>query len=222
MSTIDTQAIKNLGLSTTPAAAPHTKLGQADFLKLMTAQLSNQDPTKPMDSSQFMNQIAQFSSVQGIQDLQKSFSSFANSMTSNQALQAAGLVGHSALAPASTGILGSGGSVSGAVDVPQSTDAVAVNVYDAGGQLVRQIQLGPRSAGLTNYKWDGLDQNGQPVPAGLYGFQAQATAAGKAVDVTNLIDARVDSVTLGKTGDPLKVSLAGIGDMTLSQLREIK
>ncbi len=219
---IDTQAIQNAGLSSAPAAKKKSQLGQADFLKLMTAQLSNQDPTKPLDSSQFMNQIAQFSTVQGIQDLQKSFSDFSTSMTANQALQAAALVGHSALAPADAAAVGAGTTVSGAVDLSQAADALTVNVYDASGQLVRQIPLGAQQAGLVNYQWDGLDQNGQPVPTGAYAFKAQATVGGKTVDATNLIDARVNSVTLGQNGSPLKVDLAGIGETTLAQLREIR
>ena len=81
-----------LGLGATAAAKKKssTELGQQDFLSLMTAQLKNQDPTKPLDNNEFMSQMAQFSTVSGISDLNKSFATFASSLYSNQSLQAAG------------------------------------------------------------------------------------------------------------------------------------
>src|SRR5262245_56224644 len=115
----------DLGLGV-PKAAPRGDLGQEDFLHLMITQLKNQDPFKPMESGEFLGQLAQFGTVQGLAGLQTSFDSLSTSLVSNQALQALTLVGRSALATSSTLAVVAGQSVSGAVDLPASTSIVNV------------------------------------------------------------------------------------------------
>ena len=94
-------------------AKKKTSLGQEDFLKLMTTQMTHQDPNNPMQNGEFLSQMAQFGTVSGIQDLQKSFADFANSINSDQALQASSLVGRYVSVPTSTGILPAGGEIKG-------------------------------------------------------------------------------------------------------------
>src|ERR1700761_6551339 len=124
------------------------KLDQNEFMTLMLAQLKNQDPTQPIDSTQFLGQLAQMSQVQGLAQLNDSFSTLSTSLTSNQALQASSLLGRNALVSSSTAALGTSGSVSGAVDLPQSSGQVVLNITDASGQVVQQLNLGSQSAGL--------------------------------------------------------------------------
>src|SRR5450631_1872456 len=105
-------------------------LGGTDFLTLMLAQLKNQDPTSPVDSNTFLTQLAQLSEVQGITSLNTSFGALSSSLTSNQALQASSLLGHQALVSSSTATLAAKGTVTGAVNVPQTTPSVVLGIAD--------------------------------------------------------------------------------------------
>lgn len=208
-----------LGLA---AASPAKKqqLGQDDFLRLMTEQLKNQDPLKPMDSTAFLGQLAQFSTVSGIQSLNTSFGSLSSSMNSNQALQAAGLVGERVLVPSDTGTLGATGSLDGAVDVPTGAGSVAVDVVDAAGTTLRTIDLGAQPQGLAHFSWDGTLAGGARAPAGGYALRAHANVGGKVQSLSALAVGRVDSVTLNGT-DGLVLNLAGMSPVAFNQVRQI-
>ena len=209
------------GLTGAPEAERRDQLGQKDFLKLMTAQLANQDPFKPMESGEFMTQIAQFSSVQGIQDLQKSFGSFADSMVSNQSLQSASLVGRNVLAPADVGVLTEEG-LSGAFGLPSSASEVTVNVYNSAGELVKRLSLGAKDAGLGEYRWDGTTDSGEPALPGVYDIEVEAMIGGETEQVAHFAQAHVDSVVFGRVGEEPQVNLAGLGSLPVSRLHEIR
>jgi len=215
-------AFERLGLAGTKEGPQSAKLGQEAFLELMMTQLKNQDPFKPMESGEFLSQIAQFSSVTGIQDLQSSFSTLSSSLTSNQALQASSLVGRTVLVPQQTALLGEGGSISGTVDLPSSTPELVLNIHDPSGQLVRRISLGQQADGQIPFAWDGRNDAGNPVPAGIYQVSATALVGGEPVAVEALTNARVDSVTLGRSGEGITLNLAGLGSLALSEVRQIK
>ncbi|MEJ2646181.1 MAG: flagellar hook assembly protein FlgD [Gammaproteobacteria bacterium] len=200
--------------------APQT-LGQSDFLNLMIAQLKNQDPTKPLDSNQMISQMAQFSQVTGIQQLQQSFATLSKSLSSNQALQASNLVGHQVLAPTGAGILTSGGNITGAVDLPSSASNVTVQIHDQSGQLVRTLNLGTQAAGSANFTWDGLEQNGQAAPPGKYSITASATYGGKQQAVDTWTAADVQSVSVNNQSGSLSLNLAGLGPIDFSKVRQI-
>ena len=173
------------GIGTTSAnsRASGATLGGTDFLTLMLAQLKNQDPTSPVDSNTFLSQLAQLSEVQGITSLNTSFSALSSSLSSSQALQASSLLGHQALVNSSTANLAAGATVTGAVNVPQTTSQVVLNISDASGALVSQINLGAQSAGLASFSWNGATSNGSQAPAGTYTLTAQyagATSGGTA------------------------------------------
>jgi flagellar basal-body rod modification protein FlgD len=210
-----------------PAAAKSTAtdrqtLGQDAFLKLMLTQLKNQDPLKPLESSQFLAQLAQFSTVSGIQGLQSSFKDLSGSLVSNQALQASALLGRSVLVNRSDGVLSSGGQLVAAVDVPASTPAVVIDVKDKSGQLVQQLGLGAQAKGLAYFAWDGSLADGTKAPPGVYSLSAQVqggSGAGTAAAV--LVNARVDSVTIGAGQSGLTLSLEGLGDVAFSDVRQI-
>lgn len=215
---------ESLGLATFADTGPKAKnqLGQAEFFKLMTAQLKNQDPTKPMDNAQFLSQIAQFSTVSGVQDLNASFTQLASSLTSDQALQGANLVGRGVLVPGSNGnILVAGGGFSGAADLTTSTSNLTFNIFDAGGQLVRRIDLGQQASGLVPFGWDGVTDGGVAAAPGTYRIQATAQIDGVTQAIDTLVDAKVESVTLGKNGQELNLNLIGLGTIALSSVRQI-
>lgn len=224
--TIDTKVLERLGIQTTGRTAPATsqekdKLGQADFLKLMMAQMKNQDPMKPMDDGNFLAQIAQFSTASGVEQMQKSFGQFAASMQSSQALQASALVGRSVLAPVHTMPMNAGQGLRGAIDLPQSVSEVKINVTSSSGQVVRTLQLGQQAAGLVGFSWDGKNAAGEVMPAGKYKVTATTSVDGKPLALNTLLTAQVDSVSLGEGGSSVTLNLAGAGPMTLGQVRQI-
>lgn len=221
MAAIDTSALTGIGLKTPPAAKNKAELGQEAFLKLLTTQLQNQDPTKPLESGEFLTQIAQFGTVTGIQDLQKSFSQLANSLSSNQGLQVANLVGKNVLLPGDKRIAGAGTGISGAFDVSAS-GPVGVRIYDAKGQVVRTLDLGVQSSGRPRFNWDGKDQSGNPVAQGQYRVQAFTIVGGKTQALKTYVDGKVDSVTLGKNGTEARVNVSGIGNVSFSDVAEIR
>lgn len=197
------------------------ELGQEDFLDLMVAQLRNQDPMKPMEDGEFLTQMAQFSTSTGIQELKDSFKSFSESMQSGQTLQAASLVGRSVLAPTGVGRLEEGGSLSGSVELPESSGNVEVRIFNQSGELVRSIGLGQQAAGTVPFKWEGLDDQGQALPAGEYLIEASADTGEGAEAVETLITTEVENVTINRSGG-LLLGLNGGRTLELSEVRQIQ
>jgi flagellar basal-body rod modification protein FlgD len=195
------------------------KLGQEEFLRLMITQLKNQDPTKPLDSGEFLGQLAQFGTVSGLADLKSSFTELAGSLVSNQALQAAGLVGRSVLARSGAGYLTAGEGLSGAVDLPASSGDVRVQIVDATGQLVREIDLGAQASGLVRFSWAGDTNAGQIVPDGRYSISAQFFDGAAMQSADTLVRSTVESVSLGSGG--LGIKLRGLGEVSFSAVEEI-
>jgi len=211
------------GTSDAATAAGGTSLGGTNFLTLMLAQLKNQDPTSPVDSNQFLNQLASLSTVQGITQLNTSFSNLSSSMVSSQALQASSLLGHQALVGSTTATLASaGGAVSGAVQIPQTTSQAVVNISDSSGALVRQINLGAQAKGLANFSWDGKQADGSAAPAGVYTLAAQyAGGASGGTAATTYVNGTVQSVTMGAGQAGLTLNVSGLGSVPFSSVQQI-
>jgi flagellar basal-body rod modification protein FlgD len=210
------------GLSITNKTATVDKsLGQDTFLKLMIAQLKNQDPTSPMESQEFLQQLAQFSTVSGINNLQTSVSSLATSLQSSQALQASTMVGRNVLVASESLPLTATGSASGAIELSEAATNLGVSVYDRNGTLVKRIDLGSRSAGLVNFDWDGTNVKGEPVPQGSYKLKAEAIINNETVAYPTYINEKVNSVTLQRNGAGPLLNLSSLGTVTLDQLKQI-
>ncbi len=210
------------GGSGSAAVTSGTTLGGTDFLTLMLAQLKNQDPTSPVDSNTFLSQLAQLSEVQGITSLNTSFGALSSSLSSSQALQASSLLGHQALVNSSTANLAAGATLTGAVNVPQTTSQVVLNISDASGALVSQINLGAQSAGLASFSWNGAMSNGAQAPPGTYtlsALYAGATSGGTAA--TTLVNGTVESVSMGAGSTGLTLNVAGIGSVPFSSVQQI-
>lgn len=214
-----TNPYSDLGLAASQAAAGNKKdLGQADFLRLMTEQLKNQDPLKPLDNKEFLGQLAQFSTVQGIQEMQNAMGQVATVMESDQALRAASLVGRDALVAADSVTVAAGTTVNGTVET-KSNGPVTVEITDATGRVVRRIDVDAASAGSHTFAWDGKDNAGTVMPAGTYGIKATQGAGSSAQSLTPMVNAHVDSVSIGPQG--LVLNLTGLGAWPLSAIRRI-
>ena len=198
------------------------KLDQSDFIELLVAQMNNQDPTKPLDPSQFMNQLAQFSTVNGIQELKAAFDSLAGTLSSEQSLQAAGLVGRNVLVAGGRGLLTPGGTVAGVIDLPQSTSELNLRIVNAAGAEVRSLPMGGHDQGPVQFQWDGFADDGSTVVPGRYTVIAEALIDGNLQALEVEVETRVESITLNQDGSGTMLNLAGGESMPLKSVEQIR
>ena len=193
-------------------------MGQADFLRLMTEQMKNQDPLNPLKGNEFLGQLAQFSTVQGIENMQQAMTAMASVMENDQSLRAASLVGRDALVEVDKVKLAEGAGANGEI-VAAHSGPVQLEVVGAGGQVVRRISVEAAGAGPVQFAWDGKDGDGNALPAGTYTFRASSGSGDSSEALGVRMAARIDSVSIEPTG--LVLNLAGLGSMPLSSVRRI-
>ena len=196
-------------------------MGQAEFLELMTTQLKFQDPLKPMENGDFLGQMAQFGTVSGINDLNTTFNTMSASFQSNQALQASTLVGRRVMVPSETAFLSDGNALLGSVDLLQPASKVIVTITNSVGQLVHRSDLGVQQAGLVDFQWNGLDANGNSLPGGEYQISAEIHRGNTVSSGQMFTVVDIESVTLGVAGQDLTLSVSGLGEIDMSQVRKI-
>lgn len=205
------------------------ELGQSAFLELMITQMENQNPLDPQDNSEFVAQLAQFSSVESLDKLNNSFDSFASNFISNQALQASSLVGRSVAVQSNTAILNEGGYVGGSISLPESTSDLSLSIYSEEGTLLESIPLGAQTAGDIVFRWDGsrIEINGNlidwesdnPVISGNLTFEAVSTQNNEAQSLDMALTANVNSVTVD-SNNQLILNLAGIGPVSIDDVTQ--
>lgn len=197
------------------------ELGKNEFLELLVAQLNNQNPLDPQDNGEFIAQLAQFSSLEGIEKLNTSMGDIINSVQSSQTLQAASLVGKSVIIPTGTAVVDTAEGLDGYVLVPESSSNVLVNVYDEAGSLVNTLNMGALEAGNHTFSWDGTNSSGELMPAGSYSFKAEGSFNGTNESLYTMLPARVESVTMSPKAGGLLLNLAGLGAVPLSEVQII-
>jgi flagellar basal-body rod modification protein FlgD len=206
------------------------RLGQEDFMKLMMAQMKHQDPLKPMANGEFISQMAQFSSVEGLKEIKDSFNKLANALQSSQALQASSMVGRSVLIKGQLSELVANGQLRGAVDVSEDTSKLTVKIMNKAGQLVKTLDLGEQKQGTAQFKWDGVIKKADPAvpgskdeiaPPGLYKVVAEIEKDGKAQAANTFVVDKVDSVSLSKGEQGVTLNLNHTGATSLANVREI-
>jgi flagellar basal-body rod modification protein FlgD len=182
-------AVSNL--NTTPATAPSSadpigsdSLGKDDFLKLLLAQLANQDPTAPSDNQAFVAELAQFSSLEAAQGTNTRLDTMLAGQASSSQTSAAGLIGKQIDYRTDVLNLQAGMTATSQASLAASAAKVSVSIIDATGKVVRTMALGPQAAGILNVSWDGNDDTGNREPPGTYSMTAAATdTAGNGVTV---------------------------------------
>lgn len=216
--------LEALGLTRKAESEPQKRdeLGQADFLELMTAQLQNQDPLQPLENKEFLGQLAQFSAVQGLAELQTAFSSLASSLQSNRALQAASLVDRSVLVESPFGVLEPGQGLRGAVELPEAVGDLTLRISDMSGQTVRELPLDGQEPGRVEFTWDGFSDGGEALPPGYYHVVAEGSVEGETRQFTTYALGRVESVVLGAEQGAMMVNLEGLGQYALDEVVEIR
>ncbi|NMM28514.1 MAG: flagellar hook assembly protein FlgD [Glaciimonas sp.] len=188
------------------------------FMKLLVAQMKNQDPLNPLDNAQVTSQLAQLSTVTGIDKMNATLESLIGSYQSSQSLQAAGMIGHSVIVPGNTVSLSNGKAVLG-VELASPADSVVVSIKDASGKVVNTMSLGAMDAGFSPLAWDGVGTDGAAMANGTYKFEVLATRAGQGVVATALAVGDVASVSTSTKG--VSLNLPGIGSVALTDVRQI-
>lgn len=196
-------------------------LGKNEFLELLVAQMNNQNPLEPQENGEFIGQLAQFSTVEGVEKLNSSMETILSGYQSSQALQASSLVGRKVIVPADKAVVDTSETFKASLVLPTSSSNVFVNIYDSTGAAVGRVNMGAQEAGNISFMWDGKDSSGKVLPPGTYRFEAQATYQGETKGLYTLLPANVDSVTLGQNGGELMLNLAGVGSIGLSQVQVI-
>ena len=203
---------------TTTAAAAGT-LNQNDFLKLMTAQMQNQDPFNPVDNTQMVAQMAQFSSLAGISEMNTTMKAISDKLGATSTSDALAYVGKTVLTEGSTAYGRSSGGIAGSVELGGAATGVNVTISDANGVAIKTMQLGAQAKGTVGYDWDGKDSAGADAGSGPFKVSINAQNDGTAVAATSLVWAPVQSVST-TTGSTI-LTLPGIGEVPVSAVRQI-
>lgn len=200
-------------------ASQNTTVSDAQnrFLKLLTAQLRNQDPLNPLDNAQMTSQLAQISTVDGIERLNTTLQTLLTDSSNNQALQAAAMVGHGVLVPGN-GMGLANGSAWGGIDLAKAADSVTIAIVDSNGLPIRTINLSSLDAGTHTFNWDGKTDDGIAAADGNYSFSVTAKQGGENVDITALQLGLVTSITKDSSGLGVNV---GQQRYALSDVRQI-
>ena len=187
-------------------------LSENDFFQLLTTQLEHQDPLNPMSSDQFAAELAEFSTANGVQNLQ----------TSLQGQQAVGLVGHNVAVGGNTLLLGQGNKATGALNLSAAANNVTVSIADSTGKAVASLSLGPMAAGTQTFSWNGTGANGTQLTPGTYTFKVTAVGAnGSAVPATSLAVVPVTGVALGGSSGPLLDLGGGLAPVPISAVQQV-
>jgi flagellar basal-body rod modification protein FlgD len=202
----------------TPKATSKTTEAQDRFLKLLTTQLKNQDPLNPMDNAQMTSQLAQISTVDGIEKLNATLNKLVSSSVDSEALQAAALVGHNVMVNGSGLELTSAGAAGG-VELASAADKVDVTIKDANGIVMTTIKLGRLDAGVHDFAWDGKTDAGTQAVAGSYSISVSATQGSDKVTATALQLGGVQNINQSSQGTTL--NLGSLGLFVLSDIKQI-
>ncbi|HYD61017.1 MAG TPA: flagellar hook assembly protein FlgD [Noviherbaspirillum sp.] len=191
---------------------------QDRFMTLLVTQMRNQDPLNPLDNAQVTSQLAQLSTVTGIDKLNTTMQALMSSYQSSQTVQAADMIGHGVLVPGSDLNLVEGKSLLG-LELPSQADNVKITISDSTGATVRTIDLGPQKAGIVPIAWDGKTNSDTQAANGKYTFKVKATFGDEKVEATTLSFGAVSSVTTNAQG--VKLNLPGVGEFNMADVRQI-
>ncbi len=189
------------------------------FLKLLVAQMKNQDPLNPLDNAQVTSQMAQINTVTGINNLNATVGKLLEQFTGLQTLQAAQLAGRDVLVAGNRLQLNADGVGTGAVELSSQAAGVKVDIRDANGLLVRTLDLGARGAGTTRFDWDGRTDAGVAAAPGRYTFTAHGIDGNKEFAAATLMAARVEGVR--NENGAVQLMLAGLGGVAYADIKQI-
>ncbi len=216
---IDSALLSSMNGTTAASAAKGSTQETKDrFLSMLVAQMRNQDPLNPLDNAQVTSQMAQLSTVEGIEKMNRTLAALAENFGSDQLSQAANLIGHNVLVSGNTVSLNDGMGVFG-INLENASDSVQISIFDQAGQLVSTVNTGVLPAGEHLFDWDGMNDSGVAMPAGNYRFEATTGSGKSLVAVQTLSSGLVQGVARGDDGVELNVQ--GLGRTAYADVRQI-
>lgn len=218
--TLTSLGINRSTTSTAAAASTSSGLGTSDFLKLLTAQLQNQDPFSPTDNSQMVAQLAQITSTSGIADMGTTLKAIQSKLDGTSTADALAYVGKTVLTAGSTAYGRTTGGLAGAVELSGDATDVSVSISDASGQVLDTLRLGAQKQGTIGYDWDGKTAAGADAGTGPFTVKANAADAGASVAATGLVWAPVAAVSITAGGTPT-LTVPGLGTVAVSAVRQV-
>lgn len=211
-------AALNSGSSASTSASTTDDI-QNRFLTLLVAQLENQDPLNPLDNTEITSQLAQMSTVRGIEQLNSQLSSLVDSLADSQAVQASALIGNTVLVPGSHLTL-SEGEAFGGVNLASAADQVTVSILDSTGKVVQTQTLGANEAGNVLFSWDGSTSSGTTAADGTYSFKVTATKGASSVTTEALQLGTVSALTRTAGGN-FVLDLGSLGKFDFSDVQQV-
>lgn len=210
-------------------------LTQADFFALLTQQLAYQDPTKPVENDQMIAQMTNFTMADGISQLNKNFGSLAESMTSNQALQASSLVGRSVLTKSEQIVFTGDTLARGTIELEKPASMLRVMIENDKGELIQSFSVENPSVGRNTFIWDGTylpsgessadmidGELAERVRAGTYKLKVEASYRdGTTARIPANVYTPVGSVSMNSNGKGIMLNLLGLGPVKLGDVLEV-
>ena len=196
-------------------------MGKQDFLTLFTAQLQNQNPLEPVKNEAFVAQLAQFSQLEALTNMQTSLDTFVTSMSGERMLNSASLIGKKVAITDALTPLAQGGTIDGSIELPEGAAGLQINVHDAKGNLVKEIIAGSQLPGNMPIQWDGKNTAGQSATPGLYRLSAQAVINGKTTTVPVNTLATVKSISTNPSDGSVSVEVDGGKTILLSDVKRV-
>lgn len=191
---------------------------QDRFLNLLVAQMQNQDPLSPMDNAQLTSQLAQISTVTGVENLNTALSSLVNSLGDSQAMQSADMIGKVVLVPGGNMTLASGKAYAG-VNLASDADQVTVTIKDAKGNVVQTETLGEQKAGNVTFAWDGKTSSDTTAADGSYTFEVTAVQGANKVAAEPLQYGTVSAVS--RASDGFELDLGVLGKVKFDDVQQV-
>jgi flagellar basal-body rod modification protein FlgD len=178
-----------------------------NFLKLLVAQIQNQDPMSPMDASTMTAQMSNLSMVQSMQDMNTSLASLLSQMQSANFVTQSSSIGHSPLVAGNVIQYSGSGNVMMGGNVANALSDLTATITDGSGNVVNQVDLGSAQPGMTNFAWSGTDSSGNQLPAGRYYIQFVGTNSSGGTDASTAAYVASPVATVSKSADGKTVNL---------------
>lgn len=213
----NSQTVSSL-TTTGVTAKKETEDAQDRFLKLLVTQMKNQDPLKPLDNAEVTSQLAQISTVTGIDKLNTTLQLLSSDYEDSQSIEATGMIGHSAFVPGKAISLDKDAAIAG-IELAQPVDQLKVTILDSSGIVIRNMDLGAQPSGISTIGWDGMTDSGAKAATGDYTFAVSAKQGGNDINVNTLSFGKINSVSHGEQGTLLDMDELGL--VSLSDVKQV-
>ncbi|QCI16581.1 flagellar hook assembly protein FlgD [Buchnera aphidicola (Aphis craccivora)] len=192
---------------------------QNNFLKLLIAQIKNQDPTDPIKNTELTSQLAQINTATGVEKLNNTVGKFSDKINQNQNIQISSLIGHRVFIPSSQIVHTKDINTEFGIDLISYATSVEIKILDENKKVIHVEKMKDVKPGVYSFIWDGLDLDKNTIPTGKYNVSLTAKNQNKDIPATILCEALVQSI-ITSSRNPI-IDLGVMGNTTLSEIRKI-